>query len=307
MPLSESNNFNLNSGLDVLTIEKAYLKIRKMLEDNGFKSAALDARLLIQECCELDHNGFILEGDHVLSEARKRCLDTLMKRRLLHEPISRILGRREFFGIRFEIGPATLDPRPDSETLVETALQLYKDGLLSGGQQDRLRILDLGTGSGALIISILKYLPKAIGVATDNSEEAIRIAKRNAISAGVNERVEFHKTDWTHGVTGKFHLILSNPPYIPIDEIAALDRDVRDYDPFAALQGGKDGLDAYREIIPQASFLLDARGYLLLETGAGQGAAVREILSHNGYNTEIKGYNNIKDIAGKQRCILANI
>jgi release factor glutamine methyltransferase len=213
----------------------------------------------------------MLEGD----EARR--LDALADRRLAGEPVSRIVAEREFYGRPFTIGPASLDPRPDTETLVERALGF------AGTRTAPVEILDLGTGSGAILVTLLAELPVARGTGTDVCIAALDVARRNALRHGVAERARFVSADWCQGLEGRFDLIVANPPYIPSGDLDGLSREVRDHDPLRALDGGPDGLDAYRAIAAGAGPLLAPDGLLALEIGAGQHGPVAEVFAGHGW------------------------
>ena len=186
--------------------------------------------------------------------------------------MAQILGEREFWGRAFRVTPDVLDPRPETETLVEAAL----------GGPPAGRLLDLGTGSGCLLVTLLAEWPEATGVGVDVSPAALAVARENAERHGVEERATFHRGDWCAGLEGRFDLIVSNPPYIADDELAQLAPEVREHEPRLALAGGPDGLDAYRRLAPELPRLLSPGGRVLLEVGAGQAAAVVTILDEAG-------------------------
>jgi release factor glutamine methyltransferase len=189
-------------------------------------------------------------------------------RRLAREPVARILGEREFWGLRFKLSPATLVPRPDTETVVRAALA-------SAEARQGLRILDLGTGTGCLLVALLHERPGATGIGVDHSFEAVCTARRNAERNGVAARATFAVSDWGAAIEGRFDLIVSNPPYIPSGDIAGLAPEVRAHDPALALDGGEDGLAAYRAIFPEAGRLLAPGGALVVEFGKGQEGGLR--------------------------------
>lgn len=233
--------------------------------------------------------------DRELDRAEAAAFADMVDRRTLREPVSRILGRREFWSLPFRISPATLDPRPDSETLVEVVLARFPD------RSAALSILDLGTGTGCLLLALLSELPGAVGLGTDISPEAIAVARANAADLGLSDRARFAVADWASGLTGSWQAIVSNPPYIMDDEIAGLAPEVARYEPRAALSGGPDGLCCYRHIVPQAARLLVPGGLLAFEIGEGQGAAVQSILAAAGF----KWIECAPDLAGIERCVLA--
>jgi release factor glutamine methyltransferase len=216
----------------------------------------------------------------------------LVERRCAFEPVSRILGTREFYGRSFWVTPDVLDPRADTETLIGATLVLAKD-------TRPLRILDLGTGSGAIVVTLLAELPEALAVATDLSVAGLQVAKGNAEALGVANRVRFVNANWFDGVDGQFDFIVSNPPYIPLGDIADLAADVREFDPPRALDGGPDGLEAYRRIASGAGGHLTPKGHIILEIGAGQENAVNDLFRAQGFDRESRHF----DLAGHVRCL----
>lgn len=211
------------------------------------------------------------------------------------EPVWRILGEREFWGLPFRLSPATLEPRPDSETLIEAALEV-----LAGRRQDEMTFLDLGTGTGCLLIAALSEFPRARGVGIDLSQEACDTARENAGINKVAGRARFAQGDWTTGLTGSFDLILSNPPYIPTGEIAGLSPGVRDHDPRRALDGGDDGLDPYRRFAQALPPLLAPGGKAVIEIGAGQEADVVLLMQAGGLAFE----GSRRDLGGHPRALI---
>ncbi|MBI3672396.1 MAG: peptide chain release factor N(5)-glutamine methyltransferase [Rhizobiales bacterium] len=265
---------------------------RRRFEACGMTSAALDARLLLQHAAGLDHAAVIAEPQRQVTGAAANRFRGLVERRRKGEPVSRIVGEREFYGRSFAVTPAVLDPRPDTETLIDEVLGLKLD--------EGTRILDLGTGSGAIITTLLVELPTATGVATDISGNALAVARENAARlAGVGDFLRFVQSNWFDAVVGLFELIVSNPPYIPAGEIAGLAPDVRDFDPRLALDGGSDGLEAYRRIADGALAHLAAGGHVVVETGAGQAQAVEAVFAAHGF--KLKG--SRRDLAGHARCL----
>ncbi len=204
--------------------------------------------------------------------------------------MSRIIGAREFYGRRFRVTPAVLDPRPDTETLVEAALKRMPPSA---------RVLDLGTGSGAIIVTLLAERSDATGLATDISSEALAVARENAAALGVAERLTFLEAPWFDGIGERFDLIVSNPPYIPRADIAALSADVRNFDPLLALVGGSDGLDPYRAIAAGAAARLKPGGTVAVEIGAGQADSVEGIFAASGF----RQLGRHRDLGGHIRCL----
>lgn len=256
------------------------------LRGAGVETARLDARILLAEATGREPAA-ILPGDETPVDAdAQAAFDRMIGRRAAGEPVSRIIGRREFFGRSFDIGPGVLDPRPDSESAVELALSLCADDA---------RVLDLGTGSGCLILTILAERPGASGAAVDISPDALNVAQENARSLGLLERCSFHEGAWFAPVEGRFDLIVSNPPYIASPEIAELMIEVRDHDPLLALDGGADGLTAYRTILAAAPAYLTPGGHAVFEIGAGQLEDVIAIaeaagLAPAGQSTDLGGH-----------------
>ena len=234
----------------------------------------LDARLLLQHATGLSRGEMILEPGLKVAPVSAENFRALVARRQAHEPVSRILGEREFYGRPFRVTPDVLDPRPDTETIIDLALPL-----MAG----TCRVLDLGTGSGAIIVTLLAERPDASGVAVDLSPAALGVAAANAEALGVAQRISFSEGSWFEPVSGRFDLIVSNPPYIPAGEIAGLEPDVRNYDPHLALAGGSDGLDPYRIIAARAGLHLAPGGTVLVELGAGQAEDVKAIFGNAGY------------------------
>lgn len=253
------------------TIASLLLEGRRRLADCG--TAALDARLLLQHVLRLDHADLIAGDREPVSADAVQAYRALLARRGAGEPVSRILGVRNFFGRDFVVSPEVLDPRADTETLVEAALPLL----------GKSRILDLGAGSGAIIVTLLAERPEAMGVAVDLSPGALAVTAENARRHGVLSRLSLLEGSWFAPVEGRFDVIVSNPPYIPAGDIEGLGRDVRDFDPLLALAGGADGLDAYRALATGAARFLAPGGVVLLEIGAGQATAITALFVAAGW------------------------
>jgi release factor glutamine methyltransferase len=222
-----------------------------------------------------------------------------VERRLAGEPLSRIVGRRGFWTLDLEVTQDTLDPRPDTETVVEAARDMI---LLTRTKDAALHILDLGTGTGAILLALLAEFPNACGLGVDISPAAIAVAQRNAEHASLDQRARFQQGNWIAGLSGQFDLIVSNPPYIPSAEIPGLDREVRDHDPLLALDGGNDGLACYRSILPGIPALLASDGFAILEFGQGQGASVQPLAEAAGLS--VVEFRN--DLSGIERSIILN-
>jgi release factor glutamine methyltransferase len=275
----------------VPTVREARRFLAQSLLRAGSASPGLDARLLVEGSLGADTP----DPDAILPAEALARLDDFSARRLAGEPVWRILGEREFWGLPFRLSPATLEPRPDSETIVETALAQF-----AGRRGEELALLDLGTGTGCLLIALLSELPQARGVGIDLSGEACRTAAGNAALNRVEGRVAFRQGSWTEGLAGRFDLIVSNPPYIPSAEIATLSVEVREHDPMLALDGGADGLAPYRLFASSLPPLLAPGGVIVLEIGAGQGPDVVALMREGGL--EFRGGRN--DLGGHERALI---
>jgi release factor glutamine methyltransferase len=261
------------------TVEAARRMLAAKFKSADIESADLDARILTGHALSLDLTGIITAAQRSLTPDESTRLDQFASRRLAGEPVARIIGEKEFWGLPFQLSSATLVPRPDTETVVELALEL----LPAGGSLDRpMRIADLGTGSGAILLALLSELPAAQGFGTDISEDALRTAALNAKRAGLSDRAMFIACDYATGLGGSFDLIVSNPPYIRTADIDGLAVEVRHHDPLTALDGGADGLDAYRALIPQAASLLAPGGWLVVEAGQGQSSPIEAFMTKAG-------------------------
>ena len=263
------------------------------LKVSGSDTPVLDARLLLQAAAGISREDLILGPDRLLTAEQLSRFESFLARRERHEPVSRILGEREFYGRAFRVTPDTLDPRPDTETLIEAALAVMPKGA---------RLLDLGTGTGAIAITLLAERPEATGLATDLSPAALAVARENAARLGVADRLALVEGSWFAPVAGAFDIILSNPPYIPAGDIAGLSPDVRNFDPGLALSGGSDGLDPYRIISSGAAAHLGARGHVLVEIGAGQAEDVVAIFAEAGFRSAGRH----RDLGGHERCLAFN-
>lgn len=261
------------------------------LKQAGCEQPALDARLLFQHVTGMTREELILDDGRPVAAGETVQFRTLINRRAQREPVSRIIGAREFYGRSFIVTPAVLDPRPDTETLVEAALTLMPRNA---------RILDLGTGSGAIAVTLLAERPDATGVTVDISPDALAVARANAEALGVLDRLTLIEGSWFDPVDGRFDLILSNPPYIPARDIASLPPDVRNFDPLLALVGGDDGLDPYRIIAANAARHLAAEGHVAVEIGAGQAADIEGIFLQRDF---VSG-GRYHDLGGHIRCLV---
>lgn len=243
----------------------------KRLAASGNREPRLDARLLLQHVAGLEHAALISADCDPASPAVSATYEALLQRRMAGEPVSRIVGWRSFFGLRLMIAPDVLDPRPETELLVETALAIVRERNAS------IRIVDAGTGSGAIAIALLKSLPNAVCTGVDISPAAMAVAQRNAADHGVADRFHALLSNYLDSAIGPFDLIVSNPPYIKTRDIAGLQREVCLHDPVLALDGGTDGLGAYRILFATGGFMLAPGGSLVVEFGAGQAAAICQL------------------------------
>ncbi|HUC62565.1 MAG TPA: peptide chain release factor N(5)-glutamine methyltransferase [Alphaproteobacteria bacterium] len=281
----------------------------------GIPRARFEAMLLMESAIGLGRECLLAEPARALTQEETARLEALVERRAQREPMAQIRGMREFWSLDFAVSRATLIPRPESETLIEGALERVAD------RNAALRILDLGTGSGCLLLALLAELPRASGLGIDKSEAACGIARDNARRLGLEARARFQTADWTApgfgdeiraaashmkneaethaGAVVRFDLAISNPPYVADAEIEALEPEVRDYEPRAALAGGSDGLDAYRALAPLVPALLAPKAVALFEIGAGQGREVEAIMRASGL-----GSTGVwRDLAGIERCL----
>ncbi len=257
-------------------IGEAIRRLSKVFCEAGVQTAALDARLLVSHACALTPEETIARQRFALSPEMADRMKKAAARRLAGEPVSRIVGQREFWGLPFSLSPHTLDPRPETELLVEAVLGYVRENGLAGTP---LRILDLGTGTGCLLGSILSEFPLSSGVGVDLSEEALWTARENLSRLGLLPRAAFLCDDWIGALSdASFDIIISNPPYIGSSEIAGLEIEVRDHDPRLALDGGGDGLEAYRAILAQAFRVIRDEGFLIFETGCLQAQSVRDMM-----------------------------
>lgn len=250
----------------------------------------LDAELLLAHALEISRDALLLGAAN--GRRVPEAFEGLIARRLAHEPIAYILGERDFWTLSLNVGPGVLIPRPDSETLIEAAIAFFKDR-----QTSPRSILDLGTGSGALLLAALDHWRQAFGLGIDQSEVALGYARSNAVRNNMADRVEFRLGNWCEGVEHRFDLILCNPPYVESD--AVLSPQVRAFEPASALFAGPDGLDDYRMLIPQLSARLNDGGAAVLEIGAGQAADVTAIALAAGFEVQAR-----KDLAGHDRALV---
>lgn len=285
-----------------MNIGRVWRKVAAKLREAGIDSADLDARLLVGHVLGLDTTGLIINERVEVGAAAEAEISALVARRLAGEPVARILGHQEFYGLDFALGADTLVPRPETEMLVDLALDHIRD-MDHIREMDRPVLLDLGTGTGCIPIAILSENAHAQAVGVDLAAHALEVARANAQAHGVANRVQFAQSSWFDNVEGekRFDLIVANPPYIVRDVMADLQREVRLYDPVLALDGGADGLDAYRQIITGAPGFLKRGGILMLEIGYDQYEAVALMCTQSGLHNVTRH----ADLAGHDRVVVA--
>ncbi len=265
------------------------------LRQQDVPNPRFDAQLLMSHATGFGRLALLTESERPLSAEEQAAFDAMIERRCKREPVSHIIGRREFWSLDFHVNKHVLDPRPDSETLIAAVLGCIEN------KAAPLSILDLGTGSGCLLLALLSELPNARGTGIDISRPALDVCAANAMALGLSDRVRFLQGDWALGLSGPFNVIVTNPPYITDQDMGSLAPEVARHEPHGALSGGLDGLDAYRRLIPQTPRLLDPNGFIALEIGQGQVESVGALLTDSGL--EIDGIHN--DLAGIPRCLTA--
>ena len=283
----ENNNFSAKQSLlaAVLELQRAHVE-----------SASLDARLLLEHVLGVSREQLLLGMDNALTEDQQHEYRKLVSLRASRRPLAQILGRREFWGMEFTVSDATLDPRPDSETLIEAVLERVSH------RAAPLSILDLGTGTGCLLLSLLRELPCARGMGVDISPGALAVARENAQSLELSQRVQFIGSNWCEHVEGAFDIVISNPPYIPTQDIEALEPEVSCFEPRLALDGGQDGLDCYRTIVEKLPKLLNPSGFAAFEIGIGQQCALEMLAQQHGLKVDAVK----KDLGGIPRVVVIN-
>ncbi|MFT6559426.1 peptide chain release factor N(5)-glutamine methyltransferase [Sneathiella sp.] len=277
-----------------LSIADAVRQATIRLKKAGIIGASQDARILLADIFAGDREIQFREPERLLTKAQSDAFENFIHRRESREPVSHILGRREFWSRNFYVTSDVLDPRPDSETLIEAALSIVDETVVS-------KVLDLGTGSGCLILTLLAEIPQAQGLAVDQSSAALNIAAKNAAHLGLSGRISFKQSNWFSSVTGTYDLIISNPPYIETKVTETLEPEVSIYEPRAALDGGADGLVCYREIIHDIGQYLTPEGAVVFEVGKGQASDVAALLADQNF-TDIRIHN---DLASVERCVSA--
>jgi release factor glutamine methyltransferase len=288
-----------NTFEDVLLVESSIAAARRALANaflrHGIDNPELDARVLIGHALGLSHTDLALQAARSITHNEAAAITALAARRFAREPVARIVGEREFWGLSIKLDVGIFIPRPETETVVEAAVAALAEENRAG----RLRILDLGTGSGALLLALLSELPEAVGTGTDIDPAALECARQNAKAHQL--RASFVACHYTAALRGPFDVIVSNPPYIARREIATLAAEVREFDPVLALDGGSDGLDAYRAIAADVRRLLASGGFIAVELGCGQAPSVAAIFASAGLATEPPRY----DLCGKPRALVA--
>ncbi len=279
------------------TLAELLLSARRRLAEAGIEGAMFDARLLVEDLTGTTRTEAITDSDRVIDTDTLSAVDAALTRRISGEPVHRILGYREFRGLRLGLSPETLEPRPDTETLVEAVLPLLAE---IGERKGMCHLLDLGTGTGAIALALLAATPQARAVGVDISEDALTTAARNARDLGLSERFSAVRSDWFEAISGRFDVIVSNPPYISSAEIETLQKEVRNFDPLRALDGGADGLDAYRTIAAESARHLEADGVVAVEIGSSQKADVTDIFLDAGFLVKTA----LRDLAGNDRVLL---
>ncbi|CAA7616955.1 peptide chain release factor N(5)-glutamine methyltransferase [Magnetospirillum sp. UT-4] len=277
-----------------MTAGDAARRLAERFAAAGIGSARLDARLLVAEVLGIEAGRILTHPETPLDEGQQARLEAMAARRVARQPMSHILGRRGFWTLTLAVTADTLDPRPDTETLVEAVLARLPD------RSAPLSLLDFGTGSGCILLALLAELPNARGLGVDASAPALEVAIANAAANGLAERAEFRLGDWGSGLDGRFDAIVSNPPYIPTQDIDGLAPEVARFEPRRALDGGADGLDCYRALAPQVARLLAPGGICGLEVGQGQDHDVTALFAAAGLVPAGVGH----DLAGIARCVL---
>lgn len=278
---------------DPNTLVKTWTAARGRLKDAGIESPAIDARLLLEAAAGASRTEIITDPYRLVTPEQAAALNGFLDRRIAREPVSHILGRKGFWKIMLNVTADVLTPRPDTETVVEAALRDWPEA-------EARNILDLGVGSGAILLSILADRPAAKGLGIDVSEEALAVARENAANLGLAGRLALLRGDWTTGLgEASFDMVVSNPPYIPTSDISTLEPEVRDHDPHLALDGGADGLDAYRVLAPEILRVLKPEGRFLVEIGYDQSAQVEALFVAAGA-VEVS---TLKDLSDRHRVV----
>ncbi len=275
-----------------MTLEEALNKGKEILKEAEVLDYELDAWYLMEYVCKIEKSQYYLKGREEMEPEKWQEYEVLLRKRAEHIPLQYITGSQEFMGLEFKVNSQVLIPRQDTETLVEEALKVLEPGM---------NVLDLCTGSGCIIVSLMKYKEGLTGTASDISKQAILVAKENAKQNQVE--VEFVSSDLFKSITGTYDMIISNPPYIPTEVIGGLMPEVKNFEPMEALDGKEDGLYFYREIASEAGNFLNSNGYLYFEIGHDQGGKVAAIMESNGY----RNVRVVKDLVGNDRVVMGNL
>lgn len=280
-----------------VTLADLHGEARAALARADIADAKLDARLIVEHFSGTSRADAVSRPDMPVDPEKADAVRQAIARRAAGEPVHRILGFREFYGLKFFLSPETLEPRPDTETLVDAVLPFLRQ---RAAREGGCRILDLGTGTGAIALALLAEVPQAAAVGVDISTDALATAARNALENGLSGRFEPVRSDWFEKISGRFHVIVANPPYILLEELETLQREVRNFDPARALDGGADGLDAYRTIAAQANAYLEPAGRVAVEIGYTQKEAVTRLFEAAGF----RSLEARKDLAGHDRVLV---
>ena len=282
-----------------LTIDAALKLGAARFQAAGLELPQLDARLLLQSVMGMEHSDLISANERQLNDQQIATFNEFIEQRLKRQPVNRIVGEKQFWGLTLKTSDAVLDPRADTECLVEAVINSLD---LQGRRNDVLRIVDIGTGSGAIILALLSELPSAVAVATDISSDALKIARFNAEKLGYSSRISFQQGSYFESLSGLFDVIISNPPYISTIDIAMLEPEVREYDPTIALDGGVDGFDAYRCLLSESGNFLTDDGMVFFEIGFDQAEAITTMANESGWrNVKI-----LKDYGQNDRVFIAS-
>ena len=280
-----------------VTLAGLLRRARGLLADAGIEDPALDARLIVEHFSGTNRTEAISTPQREIEAGAAAAIEAAVERRVAGEPVHRILGFREFYGLRLSLSPETLEPRPDTETLVDAVLPFAR---AAAEREGACRVLDLGTGTGAVALAVLSPGESAVATGVDFSNGALTTATRNAEALGLAARFTAIRSDWFENISGRFHVIAANPPYISWQELASLSDEVRNFDPAKALDGGADGLDAYRAIAAQAERHLEPNGIVAVEIGHAQKSAAIELFSRSDYRLlEAR-----RDLAGHDRVLV---
>ncbi|MDW8342740.1 MAG: peptide chain release factor N(5)-glutamine methyltransferase [Geminicoccaceae bacterium] len=275
------------------SVARALAAATQRLREAGIECARAEARILLARASGLPREALLGAGAFTLDPETRARFEALVARRASREPMAYVLGRRAFWTLELDVAPGVLVPRPETETLVEAALEAFPQ------RDSPLRVLDLGTGSGCLLAAVLSEFPKAFGVGVDRCPRALALARANLEKLGLAARAALLCADWGRALVGRFALVVCNPPYVASSELARLDPEVARFEPRAALDGGPDGLDAYRALLPDLPRLLAPEGIVCLEVGAGQAERVRALAESRGFAVTPRA-----DLAGIPRCLV---